>query len=129
VKPSVLLDTGPLLAFIDARDQYHDWVRSQFALIQPPLQTCEPVWTEACFLAPAGRQSCVPDSSPGRYFTTSTVTASTTSPNPAWQVGPSNSSTKTAHLKPGMGAYSSFEGTHGDLLRIGEHGSTFVGAR
>jgi predicted nucleic acid-binding protein len=53
----VLVDTGPLLAFIDRRDQYHAWVRSRFGEIQPPLQTCDAVLTEACFLArrlPAG---------------------------------------------------------------------------
>ena len=48
---SVLLDTGPLLALIDARDRQHDWVRSQFTAIEPALLTCEPVLTEACFLA------------------------------------------------------------------------------
>ena len=47
----MLLDTGPLLALIDARDAYHDWSRLQFADIEPPLLTCEPVLTEACFLA------------------------------------------------------------------------------
>lgn len=51
MKRSVLLDTGPLLALIDTRDEYHAWARSQFAVIEPPLLTCEPVWTEACYLA------------------------------------------------------------------------------
>lgn len=51
MKRSVLLDAGPLLALIDARDQHHDWARSQFADIEPPLLSCEPVLTEACFLA------------------------------------------------------------------------------
>ena len=48
---SVLLDTEPLLALIDARDRHHGWVRSQFTAIEPALLTCEPVLTEACFLA------------------------------------------------------------------------------
>jgi len=51
VKHSIVVDTGPLLALIDERDLHHQWVRSQFADIQPPLVTCEPVLTEACFLA------------------------------------------------------------------------------
>jgi predicted nucleic acid-binding protein len=51
VTPSTLIDTGPLLALIDARDKYHSWVRSQFAVLEPPLATCDAVWTEACFLA------------------------------------------------------------------------------
>ena len=46
-----MLDTGPLLGLINACDEHHDWVRSQFAVIEPPLLTCEPVLTEACFLA------------------------------------------------------------------------------
>jgi predicted nucleic acid-binding protein len=46
-----LLDTGPLLALIDERDQHHAWVRSQFVEIEPPLLTCEAVLTESCFLA------------------------------------------------------------------------------
>lgn len=51
MKRSVLLDTGPLLALINARDHYHDWVQAEFADIEPPLLTCEAVLTEACFLA------------------------------------------------------------------------------
>jgi predicted nucleic acid-binding protein len=46
-----ILDTGPLLALIDARDQHHAWAKSQFAKIAPPLLTCEAVLTEACHLA------------------------------------------------------------------------------
>src|SRR6516162_3122475 len=47
----VLLDTGPLIAFIDQRDRNHAWVKSQFADILPPLLTCEAVLTEACYMA------------------------------------------------------------------------------
>lgn len=47
----VIVDTGPLIAFVDRRDQYHDWVRSCFDEIMPPLITCEAVLSEACFLA------------------------------------------------------------------------------
>ena len=46
----VLLDTGPLVAFLDRRDRYHTWARAQWAEIEPPLLTCEAVVTEACFL-------------------------------------------------------------------------------
>jgi predicted nucleic acid-binding protein len=48
---SVLLDTGPLIALIDRRDRHHAWAVTQFTEIVPPLLTCEPVVTEACFLA------------------------------------------------------------------------------
>ena len=51
VRQSVVLDTGPLISLIDQHDQQHAWVQSQFSNIEPPLLTCEPVLTEACFLA------------------------------------------------------------------------------
>jgi predicted nucleic acid-binding protein len=47
----VLVDAGPLAALVNPRDQWHDWVRSQFGEIVPPLVTCESVFSEACFLA------------------------------------------------------------------------------
>jgi uncharacterized protein len=47
----VLVDTGPLVALVDQRDAYHAWARARFAEIVPPLQTCEAVLIEACFLA------------------------------------------------------------------------------
>jgi uncharacterized protein len=46
----VALDTGPLVAFLDADDQHHEWCRTQFAEIKPPLVSCEAVISEACFL-------------------------------------------------------------------------------
>ena len=46
----VILDTGPLVAFLNRRDQYHQWTVNQWQLIEPPLITCEPVITESCFL-------------------------------------------------------------------------------
>jgi predicted nucleic acid-binding protein len=46
----VVLDTGPLVAFINRRDRYHRWATEQWADAEPPLLTCEPVLTEACFL-------------------------------------------------------------------------------
>jgi predicted nucleic acid-binding protein len=45
-----LLDTGPLVAFLDRRDGYHRWATEQWDQIEPPLFTCEPVLSEACFL-------------------------------------------------------------------------------
>lgn len=47
----VLLDAGPLAALVNPRDHWHEWARSQFGEIVPPLLTCESVLSEACFLA------------------------------------------------------------------------------
>lgn len=46
----VLLDTGPLVAFLRRRDRYHKWAVKEFSQIRSPAFTCEPVLTEACFL-------------------------------------------------------------------------------
>jgi predicted nucleic acid-binding protein len=46
----VLLDTGPLVAFLDRRDEHHDWAVSRWGDIRPPLLTSESVISEACFL-------------------------------------------------------------------------------
>jgi len=50
VKRQVILDTGPLVALLDARDRHHAWAVAQWADIEPPLLTCESVISEACFL-------------------------------------------------------------------------------
>jgi len=46
----VVVDTGPLVAFLDKRDRHHDWAVSQWSQIEAPLLTCESVLSEACFL-------------------------------------------------------------------------------
>ncbi len=48
--PSILLDTGPLVALLHRRDKYHAWAKAQVEQLPAPLLTCEPVLTEACFL-------------------------------------------------------------------------------
>ena len=50
MKQQVLLDTGPLVALINRRDRFHEWVKAEWGKVQPPLLTCEAVLTEACFL-------------------------------------------------------------------------------
>lgn len=45
-----LLDTGPLVAYLDQRDRYHDWAVAQLNQLAPPLWTCEAVLTETCYL-------------------------------------------------------------------------------
>ena len=50
MKQQVILDTGPLVALLDARDRHHRWAVAQWAEVEPPLLTCESVISEACFL-------------------------------------------------------------------------------
>lgn len=51
MRSGVLLDTGPLVALLDRRDEYHAWACTMFSEIEPPLLTCEAVVTEGCHLA------------------------------------------------------------------------------
>jgi uncharacterized protein len=46
----VIVDTGPLVALLNARDEHHSWARSAMEAIEPPMLSCEPVLTEACYL-------------------------------------------------------------------------------
>ena len=46
----VIVDTGPLVAFLNKRDSWHDWAVAQLATIEPPIETCEAVLSEAAFL-------------------------------------------------------------------------------
>ena len=50
MRSGVLLDTGPLVAYLYPKDAHHDWAVEQFATLEMPLITCESVLTEACFL-------------------------------------------------------------------------------
>ncbi len=50
MKQNIIIDTGPIVAFINARDKYHEWAKDQLSRITPPLLTCEAVISEACFL-------------------------------------------------------------------------------
>ena len=47
----VILDTGPLLAWLCPRDQYHGWAQTAFANMAPGSLVCEAVITEVCHLA------------------------------------------------------------------------------
>ncbi len=46
----IIVDTGPLVAYFNRRDRWHRWIVNQLSAVAPPLVTCEPVLTEACFL-------------------------------------------------------------------------------
>ncbi len=46
----IIIDTGPLVAFLNKKDKYHKWTLSQFSHLNPPFFTCESVISEVCFL-------------------------------------------------------------------------------
>jgi len=46
----VIVDTGPLVAFLVADDQHHAWAAERFRELPAPLWTCEPVLTETFHL-------------------------------------------------------------------------------
>lgn len=45
-----IVDTGPLVAFFDRSERYHDWVVRRVEELEAPLLVCEPVLTEAAYL-------------------------------------------------------------------------------
>ena len=45
-----VVDTGPLVALLDKREQYHVWATEQLDQLAPPMLVCEPVLVEATFL-------------------------------------------------------------------------------
>jgi predicted nucleic acid-binding protein len=47
VEEVVLIDTGPIVALLIARDQHHAWAKSEWARLKPPILTCEAVLSEA----------------------------------------------------------------------------------
>ena len=60
MRVSVIVDTGPLVAYLNRRDFHHEWAVAQFKRLPPPLRTCEAVLLEAMFLL----QDDVGDGSP-----------------------------------------------------------------
>ena len=49
-KNKIIIDTGPIVAFLNKNDSYHNWAKNQFSLMSPPFISCEAVISEACFL-------------------------------------------------------------------------------
>jgi predicted nucleic acid-binding protein len=43
-----LVDAGPLIGFLDADDQWHEWSRQTLAVLAEPLATTETAVAEAC---------------------------------------------------------------------------------
>ena len=50
MKSRVIVDTGPLVALLNGRDNAHHWVVQQLRDIAPPMITCESVLAEASYL-------------------------------------------------------------------------------
>ena len=47
---TAIVDTGPLVAFLDRAELNHRWVVAQIEKLDPPLLVCEPVLAEAMYL-------------------------------------------------------------------------------
>ncbi len=52
----VVLDTGPLVAFLNQEDALHAWTAEQLRSLQPPFLTCEAVISESYYLLSRARQ-------------------------------------------------------------------------
>lgn len=50
MRRTVVVDAGPLVAFLSPRDRYHRWASEAMRDVRAPLLTTEPVLTEAFFL-------------------------------------------------------------------------------
>jgi len=50
VTEGVILDTGPLAAYLIESDDYHQWAVESFASLPPLFWTCEAVVTETAYL-------------------------------------------------------------------------------
>lgn len=60
MKNLIILDTGPLVAYLMHSDKYHGWAKKRFQEIVSPIITCQAVLSEACFLVrsiPQGRET------------------------------------------------------------------------
>jgi predicted nucleic acid-binding protein len=51
-----IVDTGPLVALMNARDKHHRWTLGVLADLRLPLWTAEPVLTEAAHLTGRGKE-------------------------------------------------------------------------
>lgn len=49
-RPTVILDTGPLIALLDRNEAHHAWAVTRFESLIPPMLTCDAVLSEASFL-------------------------------------------------------------------------------
>jgi len=54
-RTNILLDSGPLIAFLNAGDQWHEWAKAQWDELYDPMQTCDSVLSECVFLCQQAR--------------------------------------------------------------------------
>jgi len=47
---AAIVDTGPLVAFLDRAERHHRWVAERIEELEAPLLVCEPVLAEAMYL-------------------------------------------------------------------------------
>jgi predicted nucleic acid-binding protein len=47
---AAIVDTGPLVAFLDRSERHHRWVAERIDELEAPLLICEPVLAEAMYL-------------------------------------------------------------------------------
>lgn len=52
-----IADTGPVVGWMNARDQWHAWSVGVLESLEPPLITCEAVIAEAAWLLSRSRES------------------------------------------------------------------------
>jgi predicted nucleic acid-binding protein len=46
----VIVDTGPLVAYLDRGERHHHWAKDRIGALDPPLLVCEPVLVETMHL-------------------------------------------------------------------------------
>lgn len=56
MSPTVLVDTGPLVALFNTQDRFHEWASVEFRNLKSPAFTCESVLSEAFFVLGHGTQ-------------------------------------------------------------------------
>ena len=51
----VIVDAGPIYAFLDRNEKHYDWACAQFRQIRAPLLTCDAALSEVCYLLERSR--------------------------------------------------------------------------
>ena len=54
---TVIIDAGPLVAYLKRDEQYHAWVSQIFRRLLSPLRTCDAALSEAFFLLQKNRNA------------------------------------------------------------------------